>query len=209
VNRSLALWQWTLTFVPFGLLLSAAMLAAETTQNLSLWRSIYSVRVAAVLAVAALALFPFRARSQGAYGLWLLFWTFSLLAYLAHLSISWFWIFGGDAAAVKEHQPNGVMESNLALTAVWFADVLLAWFVREADAKGTPRRGVIAFHWVAWLFTFVSFLVATLYFGKQRAIEVIGGVMAAAVAVALLARLVCALRARPRSPAVSRAQAGS
>src|SRR4051812_15338201 len=89
---SLNLWAWA--FVPFGLGMVTALLAAEVplmevTPDLRLYRTIYSIWLTLLLLVPALALFPLRGRGPSWWNAWRLFWTFSLLGYAVHLGYSW------------------------------------------------------------------------------------------------------------------------
>ncbi len=198
--------QWALTFVPFGLGLVAAIWLAELTQDLRLFRTIYTVRVALLLAIPALALFPFRDHSPALRNLWRLFWTFSFLAYLVHLWYAWFEVFGGQLETARLHpesfhvtqsatildlviaqQGAVITYSNLAVTAFWLLDVLLAWV--SGRGRGAPRGPVVLFHGLTWLFVLVSFLVSSVVFFKNNTTYTMGWVLAGAVALALLIRL--------------------
>jgi len=205
---TLAQWAWT--FVPFGLGLVAAMLLAELTQDLRLFRTVYAVRVSMLLAIPALVLFPFRDRSPAVKNYWRLFWTFSLLAYAVHFAYAWFGVFGGQVETsrlhpelfhvaqgatpfdlIRAHQGDLIAFSNLVLTGLWLLDVALAWLARGS-------RGFVAFfHALTWLYVLVSFAVASVLFYKNMTSYAIGWVMVAATALALI------VRAFSRGPAPS------
>src|SRR5262245_16726194 len=155
-----SLTQWAWTFVPFGLGMTAALLAAEVplmevTPNLRLYRTIYSIWLALALLVPALALFPLRRWGPAWWNAWRLCWTFSFAAYAVHFGYSWFGLFGDQiplATAhpelyhvpnyptvldlVRVHQGSFVAYSNLGVSALWMLDVLLAWIAAgERDGR--------------------------------------------------------------------------
>jgi hypothetical protein len=196
--------QLAVTFVPFGLGLIASMLLAELTQDLRLFRTLYTIRASMVLALPPLALFPFRDRSPTVKNLWRLFWTWSFLAYAVHLAYAWFGIFGGQLETanlhreyyhldpgkeptildlVVQHQGAAVAYSNLAVTLLWLLDVALVWITR-----GT--RGFVAFfHAVTWLYVLGSYLVATIVFFKNSTTYCLGWLMVGVVVIAIVVRL--------------------
>ena len=198
--------QLCLTFVPFGLGLVAAIWYAEASQNLRLFRTIYSVRVALLLAIPALALFPFRDRAPGVRNAWRLFWIFSFLAYAVHFAYAWFGVFGGQLETARlhhelfkvpedptvldlviAHQGPFVAYSNFAITGLWCLDVVLAWLA--SGARGGARSVVVALHILTWLYVLVSFVIASIVFSKNNTILVMGWVMVGVVALSLLIRL--------------------
>ncbi len=211
--------MWAATYVPFGIGLAVALLGAEATQDLRLFRTINTIRLAMGLSIAALALFPFRRRSTGKLNAWRLFWTFGFLAYAIHFLYAWFGVFGGQVATadqypkafgfpegshpttwdlVVKHQGDFVLYSNLVVTGLWALDVLLAWTAERARGF---FGGVVAFiHLLTWLHVLISFGVATLVFGKNSVSTTLGYVLAVVVGLSLLGRLIGALRTR-RAPA--------
>jgi hypothetical protein len=200
-----------LTFVPFGLGLIVSIFLAETTENLALFRTIYSLRTSLLLAVPALALFPFRDRSPTSKNLWRLFWTWSFLAYAVHLAYAWFGVFGSQLETANIHreyyhldpskeptildlviqqQGAAVAYSNLAVTVLWLIDVALAWVTRGA-------RGFVAlFHSVTWLYVLGSFVMSAIVYFKNPTAYRLGWLMVAVVAISLFMRLF----SRPRVP---------
>jgi hypothetical protein len=196
--------QLALTFVSSGLGLVAAMLLAELTQDLRLFRTIYSLRVSMLLAMPALALFLFRDRSPAVQNLWRLFWTLSFLAYAVHLGYAWFGVFGSQLETanlhrdhyhldpskestildlVEQHLGVAVAYSNFAVTLLWLVDVVLSWITRGA-------RGFVAFlHAATWLYVLGSYLVASIVFFKNPTSYALGWSMIVVVAIALLVRL--------------------
>jgi hypothetical protein len=203
-SRSITSVQLALTFVPFGLGLVAAMLLAELTQDLRLFRTIYSLRVSMLLAMPALALFLFRDRSPAVQNLWRLFWTWSFLAFAVHLGYAWFGVFGSQLETaslhgdyyhldpskeptildlVVQHLGIAVAYSNLTVTLLWLVDVVLSWITRGA-------RGFTAFfHAVTWPYVLGSFAVSSIVFYKNPTSYALGWSMIVVVAIALLVRL--------------------
>jgi hypothetical protein len=196
--------QLALTFVPFSLGLVASMLLAELTQDLRLFRTLYNVRTSMLLAMPALAFFPFRGRSPAVKNLWRLFWTWSFLAYAVHVAYAWFGVFGGQLETanlhreyyhldpskeptildlVIQHQGAAVAYSNLAVSLLWLIDVGLAWTTRGA-------RGFVAFlHAVTWLYVLGSYVVASIVYFKNTTTYGLGWLMVGVVVLALLIRL--------------------
>jgi hypothetical protein len=198
--------QLCLTFVPFGLGLVAAIWYAEASQDLRLFRTLYTVRVALLLAIPALVLFPFRDRAPGVRNAWRLFWSFSFLAYAAHFAYAWFGVFGGQLATARlhhelfkvpesptildlviAHQGPFVAYCNLAVTGLWLLDILLAWLA-GAD-RGRARPVVVTIHALTWFAVLVSFVIASIYFKKNDTILAMGWLLVVAVALSLIARL--------------------
>jgi hypothetical protein len=196
--------ELALTFVPFGLGLIVSMFLAETTENLALFRTMYSLRTSLLLAIPALALFPFRDRSPACKNFWRLFWTWSFLAYAVHLAYAWFGVFGSQLETanlhreyyhldpsreptildlVIQHQGAAVFYSNLAATILWTIDVVLAWTTRGA-------RGFVALlHALTWLYVLGSFVVSSIVFFKNPTTYRLGWLMVVVVALSLFVRL--------------------
>jgi hypothetical protein len=203
-NPPLTAPQLAVTFVPFELGLVASMLLAEQTQDLRLFRTLFSVRTSMLLALPALALFPFRDRTAAGKNLWRLFWTWSFLAYAVHLAYAWFGVFGGQLEAanlykeayhfditrdltvldlVLQHQGPTVFYSNVAVTILWLIDILLTWV-------SVGSRGVVAgVHALAWLGVLAGFLVASILFFKNATTYQLGWLMVGVVAIAILVRV--------------------
>ena len=203
-NGPVTAGQLALTFVPFGLGLVAAMLLAELETDLRLFRTLYSVRTSMLLAVPALALFPFRDRSPTAKNLWRLLWTWSFSAYAVHLAFAWFGVFGGQLetanlhrdlyhldkdkeatilALVIQHQGAAVVYSNFAASLLWLFDVILCWTTRGS-------RGFVAlFHALTWLYVLGSYFVASIVFYKNPTTYALGWIMVGVAAIALLIRV--------------------
>jgi hypothetical protein len=196
--------QLAVTFVPFGLGLVASMLLAEFTQDLRLFRTIYSLRTSMLLATPALMFFLFGDRSPTLKNLWRLFWTWSFLAFAVHLAYAWFGVFGSQLETaslyreyyhldpnkeptildlVLEHQGSAVAYSNFAVTIIWLLDIILSWTARGG-------RGLVAiFHTIAWLYVLGSYVVASIIFYKNPTSYALGWVMVGAAALALVVRL--------------------
>jgi len=170
------------TFVPFAVLLVVAMWAAEATLELTRYRAIYAVWVSLVFAIPALHLFVRGDPSTGARSYWLLCWTFSYLAYLVHFSFAVFGLYGGSLAAMYAKQGPLIATSNLVVTVLWTADVVLAW-VSDRRAPWIRAERVAAHAAVALTF----FVSGVLIFGGFA--RVLGLLLTAAVAWGLLRRV--------------------
>ena len=207
-NAAVTSGQFCLTFVPFGLGMVAAIWYPEASQDLRLFRTIYTIRVSMLLAMPGLALFFFRNRSPAMRNVWALFWTFSFLAFFIHMLYGLFGVFGGqvetarlhpenyrvtnDATALDllmAHQGRPVAWSILIIIGVWLVDVLIAW--RGRKAAGGLRRAFDVFHALNWLYVLISFLVAAILFAKNPTILAMGWTMVGTVAFAIVLRLIC------------------
>jgi len=180
--RDITLGEFASTFVPFVVLLVAAMWAAEATLELTRFRLIYSVWVSLAFAIPALYLFVRSDRSPRATAYWVLCWTFSFLAYLVHFYFAVFRVYHGSLAAMYWKQGPLIATSNLVVTALWTADVALAW-LSDRDASWIRVEQVVAHGAVALTF----FVSGVLIFGGFA--RVLGLLMTAAVAWGLLRRI--------------------
>jgi hypothetical protein len=211
------LWAWT--YATFGVGLSFALLYAELSQDLRLFRTLYTIRLAMGLSIVALALYVHRHGSVAALNVWRLTWTFGFLAYAVHFLYGWFGVFGGQAATanqypaaygfpktahptivdlVVQHQGILVLYSNLVVTGLWAFDVLLAWLGERA--RGFIGKLVAFVHFLAWLHVLISFGIATLLFAKNPVASSLGYTLVAAVGISFLGWLAGRLRTRSGSP---------
>ncbi len=180
----------TLTFVPFAILLSAALLAAEQAEALDHARLVYASWVSLAFATPALALFVFPRTRTGAYAL--LTWTFSLAAYLVHFYYAFGVNYHGSVAATYAGQGPIIATSNFTLTALWIVDVVTSWTVRRElrwlAIERAVARGLV-------LVTFVS---AVIIFGGF--VRVLGSAMIAIIASSITIRIIEFVRHRGGAP---------
>jgi hypothetical protein len=209
-SRGFTLTQWTFTFVPFSLLLVAALLLPEVlnptgtpglhwldravglddpaaravppgTPLLALLRAIFCIWLASALLIPATCAYILRDESDCCWRYALLFWTFAYAAYMIHFYYTAIVIFGG-VAGTFEHMRWWIAGTNFFLTAWWTLDVLIAWV---ADPK---RR------WVRWEraaaqgFIVVVFVVTDLFL-RPTIVRYVGAALAATVVLCLLIRL--------------------
>jgi hypothetical protein len=133
-TRNFTLGQVTATFVPFGLLLVAALMAAETALDVQGQRMIYSVWASMALLVPALCLFWWPTQSPVAKNVWLLCWTFAYLLYLVHFYYAVMVHYHASIPEVFREQGARIATSNFIDTIWWGLDVVLAWVV-ASDPK--------------------------------------------------------------------------
>jgi hypothetical protein len=133
-SRNFTLGQVTATFVPSGLLLVAALMAAEISLDLPTQRMIYSVWASMALLVPALCLFWLPTRSPAPKNYWLLCWTFAYLLYLVHFYYAVVVHYHASIGEVFREQGTRIATSNFIDTIWWGLDVVLAWVV-TADHK--------------------------------------------------------------------------
>jgi hypothetical protein len=122
---SVSLHAFTATFVPFALLLSAALLAAETSDSLDHHRLVYTIWVSLALATPALTLFILPAHRDRDYVR--LLWTFSYAAYLVHFYYSFGVQYHWSISELYQGQKPLIATSNLLLTAAWSFDAVAGW----------------------------------------------------------------------------------
>jgi len=177
----ITLIEFTVAFVPFGILLGAALLAAEQAPDPGLSRTVYTIWATAALVIPALCAFVLPFDSQRRRATWILFWTFALCVYLVHLYYAVFWVYHGRFDEFIAGQGWFPALNNVLFTAWWIFDVLLAWFYRD-DVRWVRIQRIVA-HWYIGL-TFVASTV----FLKHGFINVIGVALVASVVVCFLIR---------------------
>jgi hypothetical protein len=176
-----------ITFVPFALLLSAALLAAEQAEGLDHARLIYTTWVSLTFAIPALALFVFPGTRRGPYEL--LTWTFSYAAYMVHFYYAFGLNYHFSVALTYAGQGPVIATSNLLVTALWTLDVAASWWF---DAQ---PRWLDVLHVAIRTLVFVTFVASgVILFGGF--VRVLGVTMIVVVSGAIAFR---AVRAR-RSP---------
>ena len=180
-SAKITLLEFTVSFVPFALLVSAALFAAETSLDPSLYRTIYTIWVTAILVTPALCAFILLNGSPVTFNVWLLFWTFSFAAYLVHLAYAVFGAYHGSFSEIVAGQGIFPLVNNVVFTVWWTLDVALAWF----HAAPTPwiRKQRIAAH----VYIGGTFIISTVVL-KHGFINVLGVALTAAVVISFLIR---------------------
>ena len=206
-----SLQEWTLSFVPFGLLLVAALLLPELvtpggsapnlsllnevvgvddpasrpvpvgTPGLALYRAILTIWVSTLLLIPALCLYTLPSSGSCQANLARLFWTFSYLAYMVHFWYAGFVIFGGIAGILENMRPP-IAITNLVLTAWWTLDVVLTWAVRS-DGLVVRLEQILARTLI-----FLVFAVTEIFL-RPTMIQYLGITLVVCVAISLLVRL--------------------
>jgi hypothetical protein len=209
-SRCPSLPELTLSFVPFGLLLCAALLVPELltpggtpnlhwldraleidnpnarpvptgTAMLPLYRAILAIWLSTLLMIPALCLYALPARSAAQRRYALLFWTFSYLAYLVHFYYTAFVIFGGVEGTFAHMRP-WIAGTNFFLTGWWTLDVLLGWLV------GAHRAWVRVEQTAARTFIFLVYVVTDLFL-RPTFVRYLGIALVVSVVLSLLVRL--------------------
>jgi hypothetical protein len=185
---SITLNQFTAAFVPFGVLLCAALLWPEMTQTLNLDRTRATIWAASTLLVPAFALYPFGGLSTRVANLAHLFWTLAYLVFLVHAWWAVFIIFHGVADTFKE---MGTLTAgmNFLLVIWWGIEVLLLWTVRHAS------HGFAVFQLATRIFVFLVFALTLLVLRATGPALILGIVLVVATFGALAIR--CWAVARP------------
>jgi hypothetical protein len=194
-KRYITLTQFTATFVPFALLLSAALMAPEAPQildnhrayyNIELlvyYRTIFSIWLTMVFLIAAEVLFFWPGDSPRRRNYWLLCWTFGFLAFAVHFYYTIGVIFHGSLREVYAKQGVVIASSNLLDFAWWGFDLVLAWFVKS-EAKWIRVQRVLAHLYIPLTF-FVSAVVI-----KRGFVRGLGILMTVAILGTLAVRFV-------------------
>jgi hypothetical protein len=173
------LGQFTAAFVPFGLLLSAALLWPESTQSLDLYRTKATILAASALLIPAFALYPFAMLSTRVANLAHLFWTFAYLTFLVHAFWAVFIVFHGVADTFKE-MGTLIAGMNFLLLIWWGIEVVLLWTVRHVS------HGFAVFQWATRTFVFLVFAVTLLFLRATPPARLLGIVLVVATLGALV-----------------------
>ena len=172
---------FTLSFVPFALLLSAALLAAETTMDLGFYRTVYTIWATTALVTPAFCAFMLPGDSQSKQSVWILFWTFAFIAYLVHVYYAIFYVYHGSLREILAGQGRFAALNNLIFTVWWAFDLLLAWFYSG------PARWVWNQRVAAHVYIGLTFFVSTVIL-KRGFINIIGITMTIAIFICLAYR---------------------
>jgi cytochrome P450 len=192
-TKKISLAEFANTFFPFGIILIAALLAAEFKPNLNLHRAIYSFWASTVLLIPAIYLYILHGKSAKKNNYWLLLWTFSFLAYLVHLFYDVFVV----SSSIKETfaVDGTVMTASKLILALWWGlDICLAWFSNSSASWIQNQR--IGVH----IYVGLSFLVGTLI-GQQGFARILGIILAISILIALVVRCLTTSPSDSQSPA--------
>jgi hypothetical protein len=177
----ITLADFTIAFVPFGILLGAALLAAEATFDFGFNRTVYTIWATTALVTPALCAFALPGDSSRRQNIWLLFWTFSFLVYVVHVGYAIFTVYHGSAREIIAGQGVSGVIVNVVFTIWWAGDLVLAWFSSsEARWIGIERTAV-------HVFVGVTLFVSTIIL-KHGFITVLGVAMTVSVLCCLFVR---------------------
>jgi hypothetical protein len=190
----ITLLEFTGSFVPFALLLGAALLAAETSMDLGLSRAVYTIWATTALVTPALCAFALPGESSAKQNIWILFWTFAFIVYLVHVYYALFWVYHGSFREFLDGQGIFPAVNNVIFTAWWAFDLVLAWF-RPSSADWVRKQRIGAHIYIGGVFAISTVIL------KHGFINVLGGLLTASIIVCLLIRWDYArsLRAEARS----------
>src|SRR5713226_4892053 len=118
----ITLTEFTIAFVPFGLFLAAALLAAETTFEFGFYRTVYTIWATTALVTPAMCAFALPGNSDRQRNIWLLFWSSSLACYLVHLGYAVFSVYHGSAQEFLKGQGMFAAVNNVIFTLWWAGD---------------------------------------------------------------------------------------
>ena len=173
--------QFANTYVPFGILVTLALLLPEQTQNPDLYRTFLTIWVTTILLIPAICLFIFLGVSRVVGIYWLLLWSFSLLSFLIHFYYGTFVQLKGFADTFAQ-QGVLIATTNFLLTFWWTVDVILAWTLATL------------YHWV-WvqraalhIFIFAIFLVTNLFLRGDN-IRILGIIFTVVIVLCVVIRL--------------------
>src|SRR5579864_9399001 len=99
------LGQFSIAFIPFGLLLTLALLWPESVGNLDVNRTKALIWPATALLAIALITYFYADRSASATNVSALFWSFACAAFLAHAFWATFLVFDGVADTFRKMGP--------------------------------------------------------------------------------------------------------
>src|SRR5690242_5478965 len=112
----ITLSDFTIAFVSFGVLLGAALMAAETQMDLGMARTVYTIWATAALVTPALCAFALPGNSERIRNTWLLFWTFSFIVYLVHVGYAFFSVYQGSVQEFLAGQGMFAAINNVIFT---------------------------------------------------------------------------------------------
>lgn len=190
---NVTLGQFTISFVPAGLLIIAALLIPEGTRELEINRTRYTIWSTTLLLAPALVLYLFRSVSQAVANLAHIYWCFAWVIYLIHAAWAVILVFDGVTDTFRQ-QGLLIAGINFFLTGLWTLDVLLVWWVHS------PSRQLILFRLVTRCFVFLVFAV-TMLFLREGPVWWLG----VAFTTVVLASFVLRLLATNREPATATA----
>ena len=136
----IGLLEFTLAFVPFGFLLGAALLAAETTMDLDFYRTVYTIWATVALVTPALCAFALPGHSSRQGAIWLLFWSAAFVVYIVHAGYAYFGVYHGSFQAFLGGQGIFPAANNVLFTLWWAFDLLLGWAYRGPAAWVEKQR---------------------------------------------------------------------
>jgi hypothetical protein len=164
--RAITLQEFANTFVLFGMVLVAALLAAESTLNLTRYRAVYCLWAAVALAIPAICFYLLAGDSLKRRNYGLLFWSFALIAFAVHL--------GYAVLGLGQYHLISVV-----LAVWWVLDLFLGWWDVTATWVRLERACLHAFA-VLWF----AFLTLS-YPGEELVPRILGAGLLLAVLVSL------------------------
>ena len=176
-----SLTDFTIAFVSFATLLGTALLAPEATMDLGFYRTVYTIWATTALVTPALCAFALPGNSPRKERIWLLFWTFSFIAYLVHMSYAIFSVYHGSFKEFLDGQGLFPAIVNVIFTVWWLLDLTLAWLL-QSEAKWIQIERI-----AAHIFIGLTFFTSTIIL-KHGFINVLGGLMTASVLICLMVR---------------------
>jgi hypothetical protein len=177
---------FALVYIPFGLLLVAACLAAEASSQPTLRRAVFTIWLTVATATPAMVLagvYDLRTAPWPVYAWWRRLWTFAYAAFVIHLGFGHVF-FEWDLADILKHQGRLVAGSNYLLAALWTAEMALVWCGARRES-----RGLYVFQCGTHLFM-AGLVFTTTVLLHTGTVRVIGLVFTAAVVGSLLLRFV-------------------
>ena len=132
IARRITLTSFANTFVPFALMMTAALIVPEALPDIAHYRAVFTIWVTMAFLIPALCLFFVPGDSEAKVNYWLLCWTFGFLALVAHFYFTIAVIFHGSLREVYATQGPLIATSNFVDLGWWGLDLLLAWLVPTA-----------------------------------------------------------------------------
>lgn len=182
IAPTITLSQFAAVFSCFAVLFAGAMLWPLTGGNVAFDRTHATAWSMALLATPAMYLFVRNFRWRPLDNWWRLFWSFGWLTCVVHFYFGLFQMHDGRPITVFERQGFLLAFSIFFFISVWGIDVGLAW-ARRDWATAAPYMRAFAF-----AVGFLTFFISTVIFNNDLPSFLVGLVMAAAVAVAILQR---------------------
>lgn len=179
--RTTTLTRFANTFVPWALMLTAALIVPEALPDIAHYRAVFTIWVTMAFLIPALCLFFLPGDSEAKSNYWLWCWSFGFLAMVSHFYFTIAVIFHGSLHEVYATQGPVIATSNFVDLGWWAFDLILAWLV-VSDVRWIRYERIGAHLYIPLTF-FISAVII-----KHGFVRGLGIVMTIALLISLVLR---------------------